>query len=111
LKVLREYAKFNGRARRKEYWMFLFNFTIACIIGFISGLIGAILGASENVINLTAATYNLAIIIPSLFVGVRRMHDTGRSGWWILFPLVNLVFLCFEGEHDTNIYGPNPKLS
>ena len=90
---------------------FLFNFAIACIIGFMSGLIRAMLGASENVTNITAATYNLAIILPSLSVGVRRMHDTGRSGWWILFPFVNLAFLCFEGEHDTNIYGPNPKLS
>lgn len=107
LVVLRKYAVFSGRARRKEYWMFfLFNTLVALGLGVVLGLIGSPkLAASANQI------YSLAVIIPGLAVSVRRMHDIGRSGWWILFPFVNLVMLCFKGQGNENEYGPDPKLA
>ena len=110
LEVLRKYAVFSGRARRKEYWMFfLFNIIIAFVIGFVTGFAGSVLGIGTTLSNTTNIIYNLAVLIPSIAVGVRRMHDLGRSGWWILFPVVNLVFLCLDSQPDENEYGPNPK--
>ncbi len=111
IKVLSNYANFEGRARRKEYWMFfLFNLIIAVLIGFITGYIGGVLGKGTSINNAASLIYNLAIFLPSLGVAIRRMHDTGRSGWWILLPFANLVFLCFDSEPGTNKYGPNPKM-
>ena len=96
LEVLKKYAVFDGRARRKEYWMFfLINFIIAVVLGLIETIVGTI--------------YELVVLIPSIAVGVRRMHDTDRSGWWLLLPLVNLVFLAQEGHPGDNQYGLNPK--
>lgn len=110
LTVLKKYADFNGRARRKEYWMFfLFNLIISFVIGFIFGFIGAFIGVGAALSNFTSIIYSLALLIPSIAVAVRRMHDIGRSGWWILFPIVNLVFLVTEGQPIDNEYGPNPK--
>ena len=88
---LKKYAKFEGRARRKEYWMFIlfdFIFTIAAAV------LDEILG-SEPVIYIV---YGLVLILPTLAVTVRRLHDTNRSGWWILLfviPLITCFFLCF----------------
>jgi uncharacterized membrane protein YhaH (DUF805 family) len=109
LGVLRQYAVFDGRARRKEYWMFvLFNIVIAAalaIVGRVVGLDGALRGL-----------YVLGVLIPSLAVSVRRMHDTGRSGWWLLVVLVPLVgwlivlyFMAQAGETGGNSHGPDPK--
>ena len=112
LEVLKKYAVFSGRARRKEYWMFfLFNIIIAFAIGFVTGFIGAAFGIGTALSNATNLIYNLAIFIPSIAVAIRRMHDIGRSGWWILFPVVNLVFLCLDSQPGENEYGPNPKLA
>lgn len=109
LDVLKKYAVFSGRARRKEYWMFfLVNLIISFVIGFVVGVIGAALQMNLSSLSLI---YSLAVLIPSIAVGVRRMHDIGRSGWWILFPIVNLVFFCLEGQTEENEYGPNPKLA
>jgi uncharacterized membrane protein YhaH (DUF805 family) len=109
LDVLKKYAVFTGRARRKEYWMFaLFNVIIAIALGIIEGIVGGpgVLGG----------LYGLAVLIPSIAVGVRRLHDTGRSGWWILIGLVPvigfivlIVFFTTDGQPGTNQYGPNPK--
>jgi len=107
LEVLKKYAVFSGRARRKEYWMFfLFNIIIAFILGFVLGIIQA---ATHINLSSVSLIYSLAILIPSIAVGIRRMHDLGRSGWWILFPVVNFVFLCLDGQPEENEYGPNPK--
>jgi uncharacterized membrane protein YhaH (DUF805 family) len=101
LKVLRQYADFNGRARRKEYWMFvLFNTIFAFIFGFVCGLIGA---------PDLAQLYSLAVLIPSIAVGVRRMHDVGKSGWFLLIPIYNFILAVSEGEKGENQYGANPK--
>ena len=100
--VLKKYAVFAGRARRKEYWMFfLINFLIACGIATVE----ALLGMNATLSNV----YSLAMFIPGIAVGVRRMHDSDRSGWWLLLPFVNIVFLCLDSTPGTNRFGPNPK--
>ena len=102
LGVLKKYAVFSGRARRKEYWMFfLFNMIIAFVLGFVEGL----MGGPGNVGNI----YSLAVLVPGIAVGVRRMHDTDHSGWWLLLPIVNLVFACTEGTKGENRFGGDPK--
>ena len=109
LEVLKKYAVFSGRARRKEYWMFfLFNIIIAFVLGFVEGLVGGpgVLGT----------LYGLAILIPGIAVSVRRLHDTNRSGWWLLIgfvPLIGaivlLVFMVQDSKPGENQYGANPK--
>ncbi|MDT3405257.1 DUF805 domain-containing protein [Mucilaginibacter terrae] len=99
--VLQKYAQFSGRARRKEYWMFaLINIIASFIIGFITGLI-----------NFPALyyIYSIAILLPSIAVGVRRMHDVGKSGWFLLIPIYNLILACTPGEMGPNEYGEDPK--
>ncbi|HET6421598.1 MAG TPA: DUF805 domain-containing protein [Geobacteraceae bacterium] len=108
--VLKKYAVFEGRARRKEYWMFfLFNVIISVAIGFVLGFIGGMLGIGTSLSTPVSTIYYLAVIIPSIAVGIRRMHDIGRSGWWILVPVVNLVFACMDSQPSNNEYGHNPK--
>ncbi len=58
---------------------------------------------------LAGIVYSLAVLIPSIAVAVRRMHDSGRSGWWILLPLINFIFLCLDSQESENGYGANPK--
>jgi len=102
VEVLKKYAVFTGRARRKEYWMFvLINFLIALAIGVVEGVLRS-KGIVSNV-------YALAMFVPSIAVGVRRLHDTDRSGWWLLLPIVNIVFLALEGHPGHNRFGPSPK--
>ena len=108
IEALKKYAVFSGRARRKEYWMFvLFTVIIYAV------LLGIGLAIKAPFI---AIVFYVAILLPSLAVGVRRLHDTGRSGWWLLIALVPLVgcivlivFLATEGEQRQNAYGPDPK--
>jgi len=115
LQVLRNYAVFNGRARRKEYWMFvLFNiiFLIAAII--LDNVFGTNIKGLPY--GLFYCLYALAIFIPGLAVAVRRLHDVGKSGWMILIALIPiigaiwlLVLYCIEGDAGENKYGTNPK--
>lgn len=82
VEVMRKYAVFQGRASRTEYWMFfLINCLIAFLLAFAIAFIGAILGLNDALIKAVSSIYNLAVLIPSIAVGVRRMHDIGRSGW------------------------------
>lgn len=100
-KVLQNYATFSGRARRKEYWMFvLFNIIVSFVFGFVCGLIG---------IPELANLYTLAVLLPSIAVGVRRMHDVGKSGWFLLIPIYNFILAVTEGEKGENQYGADPK--
>ena len=110
--ITKKYCCFEGRARRSEYWMFvLFNI----IAGIIIGLIGEFLaGATSG--GLLTNIYYLAVLIPACGVQVRRLHDTDRSGWWILIgiiPLIGgivlLVFNCIDSQPGENRFGPNPK--
>jgi uncharacterized membrane protein YhaH (DUF805 family) len=113
LGVMKKYAVFDGRARRKEYWMFfLMNVIIYVVLAFVGGMIGGMIGTAPGVDESPLVLiYQLAVLIPALAVGVRRMHDTGHSGWWILFPIVNLVFAVTEGQKGENKYGLDPKSS
>lgn len=114
LEVLKKYAVFTGRARRREFWMFaLINFIIALVLTFIDGMLGTIQAGGYG---LLSSLYLLAVLLPSLAVSVRRLHDTGRSGWWILIGLVPvvgfivlLVFYVTDSEAGSNRYGANPK--
>ncbi|MBT7991874.1 MAG: DUF805 domain-containing protein [Anaerolineae bacterium] len=107
LKALKNYAGFEGRSRRKEYWMFfLFNMIIAMVLGFIEGVLGI---AQDSGTSIFGSIYQLAVLIPSIAGGVRRMHDTDHSGWWLLVPIVSFVFLVTDGTKGDNQYGSNPK--
>jgi uncharacterized membrane protein YhaH (DUF805 family) len=107
LEVLRKYAVFAGRSRRKEYWMFfLFNVIIGFVFGFVQGLLGH---KSSDGQSIFLTLYQLAILIPSIAVGVRRMHDSDHSGWWLICPFVNLVFLIIPGTQGNNRFGSDPK--
>jgi uncharacterized membrane protein YhaH (DUF805 family) len=102
VEVLKKYAVFTGRASRREYWMFiLINLGVAIVLG----VIDAVLGAKGILSNL----YSLAVLLPSIAAAIRRMHDTDRSGWWILLPIVNIVFLAQDSTPGVNRFGPNPK--
>lgn len=101
LKVLNNYAVFSGRARRKEYWMFLLvNFFAAMGVGFVAGMIG---------MPLLSNLYTLGVLIPGIAVGVRRIQDTNHSAWYLLIPFYNLYLLCQDSDPNQNQYGPNPK--
>ena len=115
LKVMRQFADFNGRARRQEFWMFiLFNL----IFAFVAMILDNILGIAFEQIGYGPiyAIYALVTLIPSLAVAVRRLHDVGKSGWMyfiVLIPIIGaiwfLVLMCTDGESGSNSYGPNPK--
>lgn len=117
LKVVRDnYANFSGRARRKEYWMFiLFNMIFAFLLAIAGGLLGEMLGNPELGMSLYGI-YLLIIIIPSIAVLVRRLHDIGKSGAWFFItfvPLIGgiwlLILMCTEGVRGENQYGVDPK--
>lgn len=115
LAVLKKYATFTGRAQRAEYWFFVL-FYILIFIGLT--LIDSVTGTLNPWygFGLLGGLFALAMLIPSIAVGVRRLHDTGRSGWWMLImfiPLVGaiilLVFYVLDSAPGDNAYGPNPK--
>ncbi|HKK77233.1 MAG TPA: DUF805 domain-containing protein [Saprospiraceae bacterium] len=114
LKVLRSYSDFSGRARRSEFWYFvLFNFLISLGLGAIDAILGLEMGGNVGILGLL---YSLFVLIPSLAVAVRRLHDTDRTGWWILIGLIPIigfivliVFYVQEGTPGENEYGLNPK--
>ena len=115
LHALKNYAVFNGRARRKEYWMFvLFNLLFAIAAMLLDNMLGTTTnGVSGGYIYML---YSFALLIPGIAVAVRRLHDVGKSGWFmliVLVPLVGAVWLlvlfCTEGTPGDNEYGPNPK--
>ena len=113
LAVLKNYAGFAGRARRKEFWYFaLFNFLIALAIASFEAMVGL---ARETGGGPLSTLYSLGVFIPSLAVSIRRLHDTGRSGFWVLIALVPLIgalvllfFAVQPSEDGTNEFGPNP---
>lgn len=111
--LFKKYADFSGRASRSEYWWFvLFNILGSFALMVVSGAIGYIFGGISAVFSAIGTfIYSLAVIIPSIAVMVRRLHDTGRSGWWffIFFApfvgyIVLLVLMCLESD-DENEYG------
>jgi uncharacterized membrane protein YhaH (DUF805 family) len=115
LEVLKKYAVFNGRARRKEYWYFgLFHIIISIALAVIDGITGSF--SAEIGMGLLGGLYTLVVLIPSIAVSVRRLHDTNHNGWWLLIalipligPIVLLVFMVQDGKPGENQYGLNPK--
>ena len=112
--VLKKYAEFTGRARRKEYWMFaLINFLICVVLVVIDVQSGL---SNPMGLGVLSGLYSLAVFVPSLAVSVRRLHDTDRSGWWLLILLVPLigaivflVFMLLDSQPGENRHGPSPK--
>lgn len=103
----KRYASFQGRSSRREFWyFFLFNFLALVAILSLEMMVGfSDPDSPGSMTNL----YYLASFIPEIAVGVRRLHDTNRSGWWICLPVVNLVFFCQNGQPESNRYGTDPK--
>ena len=109
LQTLKKYADFSGRARRTEYWLFvLLSMVIAMLLAVVDFFLG-----SPGIIGMLFA---LAVLIPGIAVAVRRLHDTDRSGWWLLIafiPIIGtialLVFLLLDSNPGDNRFGANPK--
>ena len=109
MQALKKYAVFAGRARRKEFWMFFLVYVvIVVVLSIVEWMIG--------LPGILSGIYSLALLIPSIAVTVRRLHDTGRTGWWwwigfvpVIGIIVLLVFMALEGEPGQNRYGPDPK--
>lgn len=109
--IIKKYAKFEGRANRPQFWYFVlteflafFILEILCVIPFVNIIAG-----------LALLVLGLGLIVPALAVSVRRLHDTNKSGWWLLLyfvpfvgAIVILVFLCLEGTKGANMYGDEP---
>jgi len=115
LEALKKYAVIDGRARRKEYWFFvLFYIIIVFVLGFIDSMTGIF--SNQYGVGLLSGIFGLAMIIPSITVAVRRLHDTDRTGWWILIafiPLIGgiwlLILFVLDSTPGDNKYGPNPQ--
>ncbi|HDO1383832.1 DUF805 domain-containing protein [Aeromonas veronii] len=110
ISVLKQYAVFSGRARRTEYWMFvLCNVIVMLLLGMVDKMIG---GDNE----LISSIYSLAVLLPSLAVAARRLHDTDRSAWWLLLGLIPIIgtlvliyFMVCNGQQGPNRFGDDPK--
>ena len=105
--ITKHYVDFEGRASRSEFWYFVL---VNVLLGWVVGILAVAIGIPG-----LAYIYSLALMLPGLAVGVRRLHDTGKSGWWLLLALtgiggiVVIAFYCMDSEPGTNKYGPNPK--
>jgi uncharacterized membrane protein YhaH (DUF805 family) len=115
--VFSQYAGFGGRARRSEYWWFvLFSVLVGIVTSILDIALGTDFEGSITSSGLFSLIANLALLLPSLAVAVRRLHDTDRSGWWILIALIPLigaivllVFFVQDGTPGANRFGPSPK--
>ena len=102
LMPLQRYADFSGRSRRKEYWMFfLFCFIVSFVLGIVDGAAGL-----NGILGLI---FQLAVLVPSIAVAVRRAHDQDKSGWFILIPIYGFILMFLEGTNGPNRFGPDPK--
>ena len=109
LDVLKKYAVFSGRARRAEFWWFVLgNLIVSIVLSIIDGILG-----SNGILGLI---YSVGVLLPSIGVSIRRLHDTDRSGWWLLIGLIPLIgflvllyFYVQDGDPQPNQYGPSPK--
>ena len=116
LMALKNYVGFSGRSRRSEYWYFtVFYLVIAIVLSVLDGILfgGSAVGKGTPVLS---GLFMLAMLLPSIAVGIRRLHDTDRSGWWLLMGLVPLVgvivlivFFVQDSKPGDNRFGPNPK--
>ena len=108
LDAFRKYADFTGRATREQYWMYIL---IYVVISVVLSIIDAALATA-----VLSAIFSVVMLVPSISIATRRLHDTGRSGWWQLIgliPLLGIIILIIflvQDSHGENQYGPNPKL-
>ena len=115
LQAMKQYATFEGRARRKEYWYFVLFYCLAVIaLTVVDGIAGTL--EEEAGIGLFSGLFVLGTFLPTIAVLVRRLHDTNRSGWWVLIKfvpvvgaIVLLVFTVQDSQPGGNRFGPNPK--
>ena len=113
--VLKRYGVFIGRARRAEFWwFFLINLLITAALAFVDQLTGTL--SPEGGYGLLSGIYSLAVLLPTLAVAVRRLHDIGRSGWWLLIGLIPVIgtiillaLFILDGMPGDNRFGSNPK--
>ena len=111
---LQKYVGFSGRARRSEYWwFFLFNVLVSIVASLLDNLLGTM--DDDTNVGVIGSIAGLALLLPNIAVAIRRLHDTSRSGWWILIGLIPIVgwiilivFYC-QDSHGDNEYGPSPK--
>lgn len=125
LTAFKKYAVFEGRARRSEYWLFvLFQILVSIGLGVVGGVLDSVMGTGPGqsgmpygMVSLTLACISgLVFLIPSIAVAVRRLHDTDKSGWFLLLGLIPLlgalillIFYCLDGTPGPNKFGPDPK--
>lgn len=103
--VLKRYWDFDGRATRKEFWIFvLFSALVQMAI---YTLVRVSTGDAETA-SIFENLYVLSILLPAVGLAMRRMHDIGRNGTWVFLPIVNFIFYCLKGQSHDNEYGPNP---
>jgi uncharacterized membrane protein YhaH (DUF805 family) len=106
--ALAKYATFQGRARRKEYWYFLlFSFIINVGLIMIDSALGFF--NDETSVGLFSGIYSIAILVPTISVGVRRLHDTNHSGWWLWIPIIPFIFTLLDTDPQHNKYGAPAK--
>jgi uncharacterized membrane protein YhaH (DUF805 family) len=106
LKCLQNYAVFKGRARRKEFWMFVLFFSLG---SWAILFVAVLMGKDVTTATMLAYVFQLALGIPQVAVAVRRMHDLDRSGWFFLIPLYGYYLACLDGTEGDNRFGPDPK--
>lgn len=117
ISTFKKYVQFSGRATRSEYWFFVLGNVLVNIALFILGLVfGFISEYFAYFFYFLYVIFGLATFLPGISVLVRRLHDTGRSGWWywialvpLAGPIILLVFLCTDSKEGENEFGPNPK--
>lgn len=113
--VLGKYATFSGRARRSEYWWYaLFTFATSIVLSIVDALLFGMTTQGQS-IGILSGLFSLAVLLPSIAVGVRRLHDLDKSGWWLLLvfiPILGVLVLLFffvqRGTQGTNRFGPDP---
>ena len=105
---LKKYAVFTGRASRANYWYFVLAYIL---IGWLIGYIGGAFNLPSKAVSYAAWIVQIGLFVPSFAISIRRMHDTNKSGWFILVPLYNFILLLTKGTAGPNKYGPDPLQS
>lgn len=99
---LKRYSDFQGRSQRKEFWMYYLLWVIIYVV------LNVLVAAVGSVAGILAAIVYLALLIPTIAVGVRRMHDVDKSGWFLLIPIYSLILALTPGTPGPNRFGPDP---
>lgn len=107
MSTLKKYFVFEGRASRNEYWTFTL---LNMLIGFVLGFVETLMTYQSESTNIMGTLFQLVVFIPSIAVAVRRMHDVGKPGWYLLIPIYSLILSLRKGEATENKYGQNPDM-